>query len=505
MHNSQLASGHQQQHHQNNQKGSSSGGVALNSQHILGGAANNKQMMIVPRELTKEDITLHGEIGHGGFCKVYEGTIQGIPQRVAIKATQKMDVIKTEIEVLKKLNTQSPSTGEDSHILGLPALLGYGKVNHFEFMVMPLYGRTLKEIMLGQQSAELRRFSLKTVCQIGLQLLDSLSKIHSIGFAHCDLKPDNILLDDAEHNQLTNMISSPNIMALDQHVPTLPGQNGGINAQPDNSSMRPLILIDFGLSSPFLIQTEEEVKSPLNENKNKSGGATGSKEKKAPKSKQQQQLDNIIAKGLWEFSLSEIQGSMAMEISLSRKQLMHQAPRVVIELTKQWVSTIKTELNRGHLTHAKFNNYYSLASSYKQIIENNLPHNLKISSSPRQAHHLQTDNKMQNALPNLAGQALASFFREDRNSLKSPKTFPSAQIPLIIPNVIQLSKAKINRRLSPISAKLLKSPMSCQTKILPRNSMLLSLPEDINRQKNIFNTKRSAYSVEIISLQAGEQ
>jgi len=33
--------------------------------------------------------------------------------------------------------------------IGLPALLGYGKVNHFEFMVMPLYGRTLKEIMLG--------------------------------------------------------------------------------------------------------------------------------------------------------------------------------------------------------------------------------------------------------------------------------------------------------------------------------------------------------------------
>jgi hypothetical protein len=55
--------------------------------------------------------------------------------------------------------------------IGLPALLGYGKVNHFEFMVMPLYGRTLKEIMLGQQSAEQRRFSLKTVCQIGLQLV----------------------------------------------------------------------------------------------------------------------------------------------------------------------------------------------------------------------------------------------------------------------------------------------------------------------------------------------
>jgi len=81
------------------------------------------------------------------------------------------------------------------------------------------------------------------------------------------------------------MISSPNIMALDSHVPTLPVQNGVINAQPDNSSMRPLILIDFGLSSPFLIQTEEEVKSPLNEQKNKSGGATGSKEKKIPKSK----------------------------------------------------------------------------------------------------------------------------------------------------------------------------------------------------------------------------
>ena len=59
-----------------------------------------------------------------------------------------------------------------SYYIGLAELLGHGKVNNYEFLVMPMYGRTLKEALLCEQTAEKRKFNLLTVCQIGLQLVN---------------------------------------------------------------------------------------------------------------------------------------------------------------------------------------------------------------------------------------------------------------------------------------------------------------------------------------------
>lgn len=59
---------------------------------------------------------------------------------------------------------------------------------------MPKYGPSLKMML---RRSRYKRFSIKSSVQIGLQLIDRLQDLHSIGFIHADLKPDNILLESA--------------------------------------------------------------------------------------------------------------------------------------------------------------------------------------------------------------------------------------------------------------------------------------------------------------------
>ena len=39
-----------------------------------------------------------------------------------------------------------------------------------------------------------RKFSLQTVCQIAIQMLDRIQTVHEIGMIHRDIKPDNFVI-----------------------------------------------------------------------------------------------------------------------------------------------------------------------------------------------------------------------------------------------------------------------------------------------------------------------
>jgi serine/threonine protein kinase len=56
---------------------------------------------------------------------------------------------------------------------------------------MGKFGENLGQI-LNNLEPEGVGFSLKTVAQIGIQLIDRLEVLHKLGFVHLDLKPDNI-------------------------------------------------------------------------------------------------------------------------------------------------------------------------------------------------------------------------------------------------------------------------------------------------------------------------
>ena len=60
-------------------------------------------------------------------------------------------------------------------------------------LVMPLLAESL--VVVKNKSGCTR----EKLAQICVSVLDKLEKMHSQGFAHCDIKPDNIMLD--EHGQ----------------------------------------------------------------------------------------------------------------------------------------------------------------------------------------------------------------------------------------------------------------------------------------------------------------
>lgn len=62
----------------------------------------------------------------------------------------------------------------------------------YVFIVMQKYGPSLKEMLRRTKKRE--RFSVKTGIMIGIQMMERLRDMHSMGLLHLDLKPDNILL-----------------------------------------------------------------------------------------------------------------------------------------------------------------------------------------------------------------------------------------------------------------------------------------------------------------------
>ena len=60
------------------------------------------------------------------------------------------------------------------------------------FIIMEKLGKTLLSYMQESESP----FSLKTICHLGIELLEALERMHLIGCIHNDLKLDNVLIGD---------------------------------------------------------------------------------------------------------------------------------------------------------------------------------------------------------------------------------------------------------------------------------------------------------------------
>ena len=107
-----------------------------------------------------------------------------------------MDEVKIQIALSNK------------NLPGFPKYINHGctRWGH-QWIAMQKLGPTLKELLKQQQSIQKDRnyFSRRTIIQIGAQMLARLEALHTLGWLHLDIKPDNIMIGT---DDMTNRESS---------------------------------------------------------------------------------------------------------------------------------------------------------------------------------------------------------------------------------------------------------------------------------------------------------
>lgn len=134
-------------------------------------------------------------IGVGSFGDVYLGRCVDSGMEVAIK----LEPAETKHHQLtKEAHVYTALTG----INGVPKMHWFGVTGDWSIMVLDLLGPSLDNLFHSCG----RRFSLETVCMLGIQLVSCLERLHLNCYLHRDIKPHNFMVGRGENADQVYMI-----------------------------------------------------------------------------------------------------------------------------------------------------------------------------------------------------------------------------------------------------------------------------------------------------------
>ena len=151
---------------------------------------------------------LYERLGKGSFGDVFKCVDMLTNKEYAIKMENRRVNTHSQLDYERRIYREIKGG------VGVPNVHWFGTEGDFNCMVMDLLGDSVQQIFERSK----RKLSLKHICIIGIKALERLKYIHSKGFVHRDMKPQNLVLG-----------------RMDQ---TLPDTE--------------LYLIDFGLSKRFV-------------------------------------------------------------------------------------------------------------------------------------------------------------------------------------------------------------------------------------------------------------
>jgi serine/threonine protein kinase len=130
-------------------------------------------------------------IGEGGMGSVYLAIQSPLGRKVAVKVLRPGDdAAKNEHYFMREV--QAINMLRHPNVINI---LDYGKEDDGTlYLVMEhLPGRTLRQLMRDEYP-----FDPIRICRIFIQMLGALEQAHQRGIVHCDLKPDNVMIEEVQ-------------------------------------------------------------------------------------------------------------------------------------------------------------------------------------------------------------------------------------------------------------------------------------------------------------------
>ena len=131
------------------------------------------------------------KLGKGSFGSIYQAVYNKEEYALKFEDRKKNnDLLQNEAAIMNYL--KGPN---------IPTVKSYGFTSSYNILVMQLLGRDLEHHFKKR-----KKFSVKTVCMLGFQMINILENIHEKHILHRDIKPENFVMGLNQNSKIVYLI-----------------------------------------------------------------------------------------------------------------------------------------------------------------------------------------------------------------------------------------------------------------------------------------------------------